>query len=253
MFNTENDMIPLFITATLLTVIFIFFLIASLLRLKNRQIKKERELLHALIGERERTMYTISTEIHDNISQMLHLARMTLAMINKHAVPEQKKYITESGNILDSAIGDLSNISHSLNSEYLKSRGLYESLREEVNWLNTIKKITCSLQIQGVPVSFRPDTELMIIRIAQEAIHNTLKHAHADNLYIRLDYGADTFQISIRDNGSGFLVLPQAPVSGVGMQSMLQRSKMINGHLDIQSMTGTGTKIILTLPLQGHQ
>lgn len=245
MFNSAGTMIPFFITVTLLTVIFIFFLVVALVRLKNRQIKKEHQLLHALIGEKERSMHAISVEIHDNINQMLSLARMSLRMINKHAVPEQKKYIEESGNILDSAIGSLRNISHSLNADYLKNRGLYDALQEEVNWLNEAKIISCLLDIEAVPKSFEKDTELMMIRIAQEAINNVLKHANAQQLDIRLKYGTDEFQMAIRDNGSGFNT--EAKRTGVGLQSIYQRGRIINGHIEITSAIGNGTQVLLTI------
>lgn len=249
MFNIEKEMIPFFITATLLTVIFIFFLIASLVHLRSRQIRKERELLHALIGERERTMETISAEIHDNINQMLYLGRMALKMIKKHSVPQQEKYITESENILDSVIGDLKNISHSLNSDYLKNRGLYESLIEEVNWVNTTKKLNCSIEQTGDLRYFLPDTELMIIRIAQEAIHNSLKHAHAQQLQIQLDYGKEEFRMSITDDGSGFSMEPGILGAGIGLQNIYRRSRIINAHIEVKSAIGKGTQIILTIPM----
>jgi len=245
MFNTAGEMIPFFITATLLTVIFIFFLIVSLVRLKDRQMKKEHQLLHALIGEKERSMHAISIEIHDNINQMLSLARMTLKMIDKYAVPEQKKYIQESGNILDSAIGDLRNISHSLNADYLRNRGLYEALQEDVHWLNETKNISCFLDIEEIPKSFDKDTELMMIRIAQEAINNVLKHANAQQLNIHLKYGLDEFQMAIRDDGSGFN--PDSQRAGVGLESINQRSRIIKGTINITSAPGSGTLILLTI------
>lgn len=252
MFNIEEEMIPFFMTATLLTVIFIFFMIVSFVRLKNRQIRKEHQLLQALIGERERTMYTISVEIHDNINQMLSLARMALKMTNRFAVPEQEKYIAESGKMLDNAINDLRNISHSLNSTYLKSRGLHESLLEEAKWVNITKKLNCSLEVKGALRSFDQDTELMLIRIAQEAIHNTLKHSKAENLHIDLKYEKDLFEMRIKDDGSGFKIDPRAPWVGVGLESIYERSRIINSNIEIKSELNTGTEILLVIPNPGY-
>lgn len=247
-FNNDNNLILLFITMTLLTVIFIFFLIGSMIRLKSRQVKREEELLLALIEERERTMNTISAEIHDNINQVLSLARMSVRMIEKTALQEQQQYIAECGSILDMAIGDLRNISHSLNATYLKNRGLIESLQEEIKWINLSKSIHCTLNVEGHFIPMAEDTELMVIRIGQEAIQNVVKHSKAQHLWIEIEYGKSSFTMSISDDGTGFETEAEAPYSsGMGLQSMQERCKMIKGDIDISSVKGLGTKIVLRL------
>ncbi len=116
----NQSLVPFFVTGTLLMVVFVFFLIAFLIVQKGKQNKQENEMLYARIDEKERTMQTISMEIHDNVNQMLNLTRMTLRMINKHAVPEQVELLKQAGDILDNLIIDVHNISHTLNTEYLK-------------------------------------------------------------------------------------------------------------------------------------
>lgn len=241
-------MIPLFIAATILAVVFIFFLIAALIRLKEIKIKKEHNALKALIEERERTMYGISIEIHNNVNQVLSLARMTLKMIDKFAVPRQKKYIEETTKMLDSAIEDLRNISHSLNSEHLKKRGLQESLEEGTKRLNFTGKIDCKFEVEGMPMSFNEETELILIRIAQEAIQNTLKHAGAQNLWISLNYQERHFQMTIKDDGKGFVVEPSITWDGMGLQSIYNQSRVIGSQIGIKSAPGAGT--ILTIAIQ---
>lgn len=245
--NNQN-LVPFFVTGTLLMVVFVFFLIVFLIVQKAKQNRQENEMLYARIDEKERTMQTISMEIHDNVNQMLNLTRMTLRMINKYAVPEQVPLLEQAGNILDNLIIDVHNISHTLNTEYLKKRGLIESLQQDVNWANISKKIECSLDIQGNHIAFPPEKELMLVRIAQEAINNTLKHSNATRLEIQLNYTGKEFKMSIADNGSGFNFDPDAPVTGVGLQSMHQRTRIIDGKLTFKSMVGSGTTVILTVP-----
>ncbi|WP_118953085.1 sensor histidine kinase [Taibaiella helva] len=250
MLSVEAGLVPVFITMTMLSTAFIFFLIAALVRLKGNQMKKERQLLKAIAEERERTMLSISAEIHDNVNQVLSLARMSLKMIGKFAIPEQEKYIGESGRMLDTAMGDLRNISHSLNSGYLKERGLLASLEEEVKWVNISKNIHCTLEIEGAFRSLDRDMELMIIRIAQEAIHNTLRHARASNLVIRLQYQEQSLTMVLKDDGKGFTIDPQSPWKGLGLHSMYERSRIIGGTIAIDSGEG-GTAITLTVPARG--
>jgi len=85
----------------------------------------------------------------------------------------------------------------------------------------------------------------MIIRIAQEAINNSLKHANARHLHIYIKYGMNEFQMAIKDDGVGFELAPQR--SGVGLQSIYQRARVINGDIEVKSVPGNGTEILLTI------
>lgn len=247
MFNSGKEIIPISLTITLLACIFIIFIIASLLHLKDRKIKKEHFLLAALKEERERTMYAISVEIHNNINQVLSLASMALSMIDKTAIPNQKKYISELKNMLDSVMAELRNISHYLNSDYLKERGLYESLQEELKWINSSKKINCDIEVNGLFKFFTQDTELIIIRIAQEVIQNTLKHAQAQKLHIDIKYGVEQFLMVISDDGKGFQYDESTSLKGMGLHSIQNRSRIINGKIEIKSALGKGTQITLVI------
>lgn len=141
MFSDDHGegLIMLIISMTVLTVVFVFFLITSLVRLKNKQIKREEELLKALIEERERTMSSVSSEIHDNVNQLLSLAKMSLSMMRKTVLPEQGKYLDQCNGILETVIGDLRNISHSLNSAYLKRKGFIYMNFKFTKKMNTLK------------------------------------------------------------------------------------------------------------------
>lgn len=248
MFSLDKHMIPIMITATLLTVIFIFFMIVFLITFKNRQNRKSREYLQALVDEKERTMYTISLELHDNISQMLNVARMNIHWLEDIALNENVPLVQKVGEILDSVIIDTHNIGHMLNTEYLKKKGLISSLKETVIWLNTAKKIKCELTIEGQTKKFRPQTEVMIFRIAQEAIQNTIKYAQAGKMEIRLAYNTGDFEMSVADNGNGFDYHSPVFKEGVGMISMRQRTRIIEGKLSIVSAPGKGTIVSVAIP-----
>ncbi|HET8574289.1 MAG TPA: ATP-binding protein [Edaphocola sp.] len=248
MFNNERALIPVFITATLLTVIFIFFLFATLIRLKNKKTKKEHDTLKAINEERERTMNTISIEIHNNVNQVLSLALTTMSMIRRYAVPGQEKYIADSEKMLQEAMCDLRSISHSLNADHLKRHGLQESLDKECRRLNNTRKINCHLDVEGIPMSFKGETELILIRIAQEAIQNVLKHAYAQNLEIILDYRESQFRMTIRDNGKGFDPVDAHNRDGMGLQSIRNQSRIIDGcTIDLLSAPGKGTALTLSI------
>ena len=243
----DDSLVPFFVTITLLMVVFAFFLIITLIVQKNKQNRQANELLQTQVKERDRTMSLISVEIHDNISQMLSLTRMTLRMIGKQAVPEQLPLLEQAGSMLDNLIVDTRNISHSLNTDYLKNKGLLEFMNREINWVNASKGIVCALENSGYHDQLSAEKELMVIRIAQEAMQNTLKHAGATHLHIRISCDEKMFRMIITDNGKGFSHTRGSVSDGLGLQSMYQRAQIINAKLDIQS-AGTGTTLTLLIP-----
>lgn len=240
-------MIPFAIAITLMTVIFIFGLIGVLILAKAKQNKKRREYLLSVIEEKERTMYSISLEVHDNLTQMLSVARLNLHMLADEVGPEHVGAVQKVGEVLDKAIVDTHNISHSLNPDYLKNRGLLASLEDEVSWVNTSRSIRCSLVVEGAFNRMESQVELMLFRIAQEAIQNGLKHSEATEITVRLAYDDAAFKMTISDNGKGFDVDNDKLKQGVGVLGMRHRAKIAGGALDIFAEPGKGTRVEVRL------
>lgn len=240
-------MIPFMITVTLMTVIFIFGLMIFLITLKKKQNRKTKEYLRALIEEKERTMGQISLEVHDNVNQMLNMARMKLHWLTHNLQDENAALAKDTGAIIDTLIMDTNNIAHTLNTDYLKKKGLISSLREEATWVNNSKKIRCNIDISGITKKFEPQTEVMIFRIAQEAIQNTIKHAEADTIEITLKYEPGSFHMCIADNGKGFDHRQEQYSESVGMLSMRQRASIVEGKLHVNSTPGSGTRVCLQI------
>ncbi|XZF13921.1 sensor histidine kinase [Chitinophagaceae bacterium MMS25-I14] len=255
--------IPLFIAGTILFVVIIFFLIAYLLVQKNKQnrfqIEKnkmtfdhENRLLRTRIEEQEKTLSGISREIHDNIGQVLSFMGMNLQVITRLAHDEkQLNLLGKSQELLRQVINDVRNISHSLNSDYIKSLGLADALQKEADHINAASNILCEFMIKGEYHPFAAEEDLLIYRIAQEAIHNVIKHAHASALHILLIYERDNFTLSVTDNGAGFNKDKIFELQGAGILNIFQRAKLLGGKIDIQTAPGAGCTI--TFRLQGHR
>lgn len=246
MYELTKNEIPVFLSFTILTVVFIFFLIVAVIKINAGQLKKNRNLFSALLEERERSMYTMSVELHNNVNQILSMVKMAIRMIEKSAIPEQRKYIEESTRMLDTVIGDMSKMSHSLNSDYLKHHGLYDFLLEETKWINISKELKCTFEAEGAYKPLPGDTELILIRIIQEVIQNTLKHAGAKNLKINMRCDKNKLYLSLKDDGKGFDT-DHAMGNGMGLQSIYNRSKIINCSVEINAKEGLGTEVRLMM------
>lgn len=246
--SLDNKMIPFAITVTLMAVIFVFWMIVFLITFQRRQNRKGREYLEALVAEKDRTMTLISLEVHDNVNQVLNAARLNVHWLHNSALPEQKERIEKIGSMIDKLIIDTNNIAHTLNTEYLKEKGLIQSLKEECEWVSNSKDIACDVTISGITERFEGQTELMLFRIVQEAVNNAIKHAKASHVQIDLAYEASGFSMTITDNGQGFDTNTTNTVTGVGLSSMLSRTKIVQGQFEIDSEIGKGTIVGIYIP-----
>ena len=253
----DNYLEIVFLSGTILLVLFAFFITFYLIIHKRKQnayhlernkmiFDHQNKLLTARIEEQERTMDQMSKEIHDNIGQLLNFTKMTMFAIAKYTTDNrQTALVDKAKGLLDQIIKDTQNLSHSLNSDYIKTHGLITVLQEEIDSINFSKEILCTIEVKGIHKTFDPDKELLMYRIAQEAIHNITKHAQAAELVITLTYHSDEFSMSIADNGIGFEKSKMYELNGIGFLNMLNRAKLLNGTLDIESQPMSGCVVTL--------
>lgn len=255
----DKYIVPVFISGTILLMLFVFFIIAYLLVQKQKQnryhIEKNKmifdhqnKLLTTRFEEQERTMNQMSREIHDNIGQLLTFTKMNMNAISKLAIDNRQIALIDSAKgLLDQITHDVRNISHSLNSDFIKVRGLVPMLQDELETIKISQALDCSIHITGNPVAFDPRKSLIIYRIAQEALHNITKHSQAATICIKLDYGPSMFTMSIIDDGKGFDKQQIYALNGIGFQNMLERAVLLNASLDIESQPSAGCTITLRI------
>src|SRR5579859_6235697 len=128
-----------------------------------------------------------------------------------------------------------------LRPESFASEGLITALTKQVVVLRTRYKLTVDAQLGEEP-ALSLERKHALYRIAQEALHNIVKHAHASMVLLRLDRQDDELVLEIRDDGRGFD--PTGPFPGhLGLCSMQERVAKVNGTFNIESKAGQGTCI----------
>jgi signal transduction histidine kinase len=136
----------------------------------------------------------------------------------------------------------------------VRRTGLKEALLKELAYVDGLKKQDCDLEISGDHYSLSPEHELLIYRVAQEAIHNCIKHAKASTIKVLLGYEPQLFTLTISDNGAGFNLADQSAARGIGISHMKHRAKVMESELAIHSELARGTTITLKVPtLYGQQ
>ena len=194
-------------------------------------------------------MTQISREVHDNFAQTLNHLMMNNKVIQDYATnTEQMELIQNCTFMLNELLIDATNISHSLSSDFVKSRGLYDILKSELKSIGSSRNIQCEINLTGGERILNPDEELIVYRIAQEAIHNIIKHAQAKKVNVALHNDLNKFSMTISDDGIGFNKSKLFDLDGIGFLNMVQRSKFLNGNFKIESEPTKGCTVSLEIP-----
>ena len=121
------------------------------------------------------------------------------------------------------------------------------TLSRIVQQLTTGTSIQATVHTQGTPYCLEAEVGMNLLRVAQESLTNSLRHAQADTIEVHLTYAPDHIQLSVRDNGRGFD--PQHSGDGFGLISTQRRAKQIGAQLQLHSQPEAGTVITLTVPI----
>ena len=245
---------------TMLFGVLAFSLVFFVSRYKNKvhqhMLERQRLLfelemkeLNMSFKERELILDEVSKDIHDNIGQIIYVIRRNLYTVEEIGTNEEQleliQYIAE---LTDRVVKEITHIGRSLDRDFIKARGLYRMLEYDVEHINSMDKIRCYIITEGHRYSISPEAQLLVYRIAQEAIHNVLQHAEATDLEVKLYYRENELEMTIRDDGRGFHVEITRQEETAGLRNMYQRARLLNGSLSINSDTGKGCIIKLLFP-----
>jgi two-component system NarL family sensor kinase len=258
--GTVSSHITIFIIITTGIVFLLALLIVSLLYLyQQRQMAYDRNmgtlrldfeknLLKTKVEIQEQTFENIAREIHDNINHSLTLAKLNLNTLSWEEIAQTRASIGASVELIGSAISNLSDLSKTMNPEVITNLGLSKALQFEVNKLTSMAHLEVEYTINGELVFLNSEKELISFRIVQESFNNIIKHANASKVWLHLDYSEQLLNISIRDNGVGFVPEEANGKGSAGLINMRSRAKSFGGNLIVSSEMEKGTQILLTIP-----
>lgn len=252
--NGHADIIIIVIAGTILFLLLSGFIVLFVLLHQQRRQqhtleitemknKYAQELLRSQLEIQEQTLRTISQEIHDNIGQVLSLAKLQLYSLKNRFNTADIQPTTE---LIGRAISDLRDLSKSLNPDRIANIGLMESIRHELQLLQKTNVMETIFDVKGPMQRLPPEKEIIVFRIFQESMNNTIRHSNATVMHVVLENRDHEFVLSLQDNGKGFNVDVK---KGIGLSSMKNRAAMIAGILHINSSAENGTTTSLTVPL----
>jgi two-component system sensor histidine kinase UhpB len=220
-------------------------------RKQRRSERVLRDLSGHLIKAQEEERIRIARELHDDFSQRLAAIGLSLSWLKGHSASDDDTALeqirTQEQRLADLTEG-IRNLSHDLHPSILNLCGLPQALQQYCSELSKAHslQIDCRIEESAVPVP--PDTALTIYRIVQEATRNVVRHANASRAEVHLTVVGRSYLLTIRDNGCGFEPGTRGKQQGLGVISMQERTRLLNGTIAVTSASGRGTLVTVKVP-----
>jgi signal transduction histidine kinase len=229
-----------------------------LLKSSLRMQEHLRRLSHEILSAQEQERKRISRELHDEIGQTLTAVNVKLATLKKEATVTAagfKKAIGSTQRLVERSMNKVHRFARELRPPILDDLGLIPALHAH------LKAFT---RRTGIPVRFTTfaavekldvDRRTVLYRVAQEAIANILKHAHASLVNVDIKRVGGRVRMEIRDDGRSFDVRRLLVAGGVvrlGLLGMRERVEMVGGTFGVESERGVGTTIRALIPFGDH-
>ena len=203
-----------------------------------------------LIEAQEQERRRIARELHDDIGQRLALLGIELAQLRQsYSNPSEFPGRIDQLQTQTSEIAaDVQSLSHELHSSKLQYLGLAAALKGFCKEFSEQQKVEVAFKTHDVPTPLSPDISLCFFRVLQEALHNAAKHSGVRHFEVRLWGTPDEIHLTIGDSGVGFDVEATKASRGLGLISMQERLKLLNGVLAIESQLQRGTTLHASVP-----
>ena len=209
----------------------------------------QQELLKTQLEIQEQTLKNISQEIHDNIGQVLSLAKLNLSTIPPSENEAVNEKVDHTRQLVSKAIIDMRDLSRSMHGDRIAEMGLKNAVENELSIMRNTGQYQTELIVTGTHYALDKQKEMVLFRIVQEALNNCIKHAKTKKISLHLDYDPARFSMSVTDEGIGFdpSDLEQSN-KGIGLKNMQNRAAMINGIFSINSSVEKGTSLCIEIP-----
>src|SRR5262249_31935607 len=222
----------------------------------EKQFKETLDQLRALAARlqsvREEERASIAREIHDELGQACTAIKMDLALIGRKISKRQTQLrdkIESSMRLVDDMIVTLRRIASDLRPRTLDDLGLAAALEWQSQEFERRTGIPCHLVLPQEPLNLDPERSTAIFRIFQESLTNVTRHSQATIVEARLEIEGDQLIFQVHDNGKGFDPEEAKAKKSLGLIGMQERAHLLNGDVRIEGTPGSGTNMILRIPL----
>jgi PAS domain S-box-containing protein len=210
------------------------------------------DLSHRLVEAHESERARIARELHDDISQRMAVLTIDLDGLNRAIPPSATHLYDRIRALSDYALQlakDIQALSHQLHSSTLDYQGIASASESFCRELSKQQSVDIAFSCQNVPDDVPQDVALCLFRVLQEAVTNAVKHAGVRRVTVTLRGTDDEIRLDVVDTGIGFDQRTAMKGRGLGLISMQERVRLVDGNIVIESRPGQGTAVRVRMPL----
>lgn len=239
--NQNQNQLLFFGGIGLLTLLLITILFYSRNNAKKEKVQQEK-FSHALLQSQEDERTRIARELHDSVGQQLTLIKRKSQNLNQDEITV----------LTNNALDEVRSISRGLYPALLKDLGLTESIEQLINDYDEQTDLFFSMDIDNVNNYFTESTSLNYYRLIQECLTNIIKHAKAKSVTVSITREENAILTLISDNGKGFDVNDSKKKYSLGLKTIFERIRILDGNLNIDSKLDSGTSFIFSIPVKNE-
>lgn len=212
-----------------------------------------RDYIGAITSAQEEERHRLARELHDDTIQAVIALKQRVQLVNKSVKDKSaRQSLSELETLSEQTIENLRRLTRALRPIYLEDLGLVTALEMLAREISGGNSLSVNFQRTGQERRLSSEVELVLYRIAQEALNNIIRHAKATNALLHITYIHEKVQLEVSDDGIGFQIPNSptdfAPSGHFGLLGMHERAELIGARLEIESALGEGTslKVILS-------
>lgn len=251
----QTEVVIFIVLVSIIVLIFVIGIILFVIQYRKRKMIHEQEkeaidrahkleLLNNQLKVQQQTMQFIGSEIHDSVAQKLTLASIYSQKLEfENKAPAIGENIRQISTIINDSLVELRELSRSLTIHHIQDAALTTLLREECDKVNSTG--TCKMLLEAEFDDMVSMTvKSFLLRVLQEFIQNSLKHSGCSVIKVEIKKTSEGLLIFASDNGRGF-DSSHVLSSGIGLNNMQRRMRLIGGRFDLQTAPGKGTQVKL--------
>lgn len=214
--------------------------------------KDLQKLAGRLIMNQEKELSRLARELHDDLTQQLAVMAIDAGNIIQQ-VKDLPPFVFSTVSYIKDRLIEISkgvhNMSRALHPSILDDLGIVRAIKSECSSFSSRMGIAVMFTPKNVPDTIHKNIALAVYRIIQEGLSNIAKHANTKKAYVFLESYDSTILLTIRDTGTGFNPIKVRHKAALGLGSMRERVRLVNGEFSITSRPGKGTSIEVEIPL----
>jgi two-component system, NarL family, sensor histidine kinase UhpB len=220
-------------------------LAASFSRMLGRIDEERKRSGKLVLRAQEEERRRLARDLHDEVNQALTAILLRLEALS-HAAPSVGGEVAELKKLVNQAMAELLHLARQLRPTALDDHGLVPALESQLRRFSAQTGVQVDLATKGVDEELDSDKEIVVYRVAQEALSNVAQHASARKVELDLSANGYGVRLIVRDDGRGFDTT--AEHDSLGLSGMSERARLLGGTLDIHSRPGSGTSLTLRVP-----